>query len=98
MLIMAACSAQKPKEAGDLNQSETNQEQKNIDFPSDYLTDIVETAKKGMTDTSPFNVLSNTIEQVEMQWEEPVRTDHVGNGFYATYDNKNTVLDRKSVV
>ncbi|CAI9395615.1 hypothetical protein BACSP_04176 [Bacillus sp. T2.9-1] len=92
MLIMAACSAQKPKEAGDLNQSETNQEQKNIDFPSDYLTDIVETAKKGMTDTSPFNVLSNTIEQVEMQWEEPVRTDHVGNGFYATYDNKNTVF------
>jgi peptidoglycan-N-acetylglucosamine deacetylase len=92
MLIMAACSAQKPKEAGDLNQSETNQEQKNIDFPSDYLTDIVETAKKGMTDTSPFNVLSNTIEQVEMQWEDPVRTDHVGNGFYATYDNKNTVF------
>lgn len=92
MLIMAACSAQKPKEAGDLNQSETNQEQKNIDFPSDYLTDIVETAKKGMTDTSPFNVFSNTIEQVEMQWEEPVRTDHVGNGFYATYDNKNTVF------
>ncbi len=92
MLIMAACSAQKPKEAGDLNQSETNQEQKNIDFPSDYLTDIVETAKKGMTDTSPFNVLSNTIEQVEMQWEEPVRTDHVGNGFYATYDKKNTVF------
>ncbi|WP_160314243.1 MULTISPECIES: polysaccharide deacetylase family protein [unclassified Bacillus (in: firmicutes)] len=89
---MAACSAQKPKEAGDLNQSETNQEQKNIDFPSDYLTDIVETAKKGMTDTSPFNVLSNTIEQVEMQWEEPVRTDHVGNGFYATYDKKNTVF------
>ncbi|MEQ2466743.1 polysaccharide deacetylase family protein [Niallia sp. CLA-SR-H024] len=92
MLIMAACSAQKPKEAGDLNQSETNQEQKNIDFPSDYLTDIVETAKKGMTDTSPFNVFSNTIEQVEMQWEEPVRTDHVGNGFYATYDKKNTVF------
>ncbi|MGO5012655.1 polysaccharide deacetylase family protein [Niallia sp. Sow4_A1] len=89
---MAACSAQKPKEAGDLNQSETNQEQKNIDFPSDYLTDIVETAKKGMTDTSPFNVFSNTIEQVEMQWEEPVRTDHVGNGFYATYDKKNTVF------
>ncbi|WP_400241490.1 polysaccharide deacetylase family protein [Niallia sp. JL1B1071] len=92
MFISVACSSQQPKKAENLTQSETNLEQKNMDIHSDYLAVLVEAAKKGMTDTSPFNVFSNTMEQVEKQWEDPVKTDRVGNGYYATYDEKDTVF------
>lgn len=89
---MVACSALQSKEAKDLKQSETNYEQKNMDIHPDYLADLVEAAKKGMTDTSPFNVFSNTMEEVEKQWEDPVKTDQVGNGYYAVYEKKDTVF------
>ncbi|MER2061043.1 MAG: polysaccharide deacetylase family protein [Niallia sp.] len=92
MFISVACSSQQPKETENLKQSETNQEQKKMDIHSDYLADLVEAAKKGMTDTSPFNVFSHTMEEVEKQWEEPVKTDQVGNGYYAVYEEKDTVF------
>lgn len=92
LIFFVACSAQNTKESEDLKTSETNQEQKKMDFTSEYLTVLLKDAKNGMTDTSTFNVFTTTMEQVESQWGDPIKTDHIGNGYYATYEDKDTVF------
>ncbi|WP_312092110.1 polysaccharide deacetylase family protein [Niallia sp.] len=92
LLLFVACSSQNSKESKDLKPSETNQEQKKTNLPSKYITSLVEDAKKGMTDTSTFNVFTSTMKEVKSQWGEPLQTDHVGNGYYATYEDKDTVF------
>lgn len=91
-IFIVGCSAQKTKESETLQQSATKQEQKNSDLTAEYLSIIVNHAKKGEADSSSFNVFSSTMQEVKSHWGEPAKTDHVGNGYYATYDDKNTVF------
>jgi peptidoglycan-N-acetylglucosamine deacetylase len=87
-----ACTAPLPKELENLKQSHINPEQKNWQLSSDFITVLVEAAKRGMTDTSSFNVFTSTIEQIISQWGEPDQTDQVGDGYYAIYKEKDTVF------
>ncbi|MEK4871823.1 MULTISPECIES: polysaccharide deacetylase family protein [Niallia] len=93
-IFIVGCSAQKTKESETLQQSATKQEQKNSDLTAEYLSIIVNHAKKGEADSSSFNVFSSTMQEVKSHWggPGPAKTDHVGNGYYATYDDKNTVF------
>lgn len=91
-VFIVACSAPLPEDPVNLKQSHINPEQKNWQLSSDFITVLVEAAKKGMTDTSSFNVFTSTIEQVISQWGEPDQTDQVGDGYYAIYKEKDTVF------
>lgn len=90
--LLTACHADTPASSDQLQQREDGLQPKQSNVAADLLNRVREKADSGMTLGSPYNVLDSKIDEVKAEWGEPDQIDQAGQGFYATYQNKNFAL------
>lgn len=57
-----------------------------------HVKDLFELAKEGKVPNVPFAAHTGDIEEIEKAWGKANKTEHAGNGMYATFTNKNVVF------
>ncbi|MDR2995838.1 MAG: YjgB family protein [Bacillus cereus] len=76
----------KPSTEPDLKNATLNQKSIN------HVKDLFELAKEGKVPDVPFAAHTGDIEEIEKAWGKANKTEHAGNGMYATFTNKNVVF------